>query len=415
MPIYPTGTTRTITYTVTGTMTGHQELYIDPGTGSDFEVAGSANELIFRFLPGLGDYAPFARLRLGAVIYGITWEAFVKFGLFGPDDIAFTGNYPDSSASYSITESQSFTVTCSIPDVETWFEVVDLPVGDYTIIDSVKWPSFGASAVADFLEARKKTVFEIIPSGTIITITATIGGATATVDYTLPSDEVMTYPVVTEGEVESVVGLDFTPYSRTAQSAWQYFFQGVEFGVASWTGGGVPDSQGSYANTNAFSATGIFNPGIGSGFGTATVSHTNAPPCRYDCAFRGYGPDGSPLSSPLKLWLWDRHTGSSYGYKEVTASPDYSEEVVQELYALAGSTNLKTYTGQSRSQWQGIRWNIAPDTPGGEDPNDWRVMSRGLSWIPATLRHEAEVVLADGSSATGWTGVTSSGGRLVVS
>lgn len=394
-------------------MTGHQELYID-GSGSDFPVAGSQNELIFTFLPGLGDYAPFARLRLNEVVYGITWEAYVKFGLFGPDDIDFTGNYPDSTVSYSIAESQDFEVTVSIPDVEAWFEPVSLPVGDYTVIDGSEWASYAGTASTDFLSARKKTVFEIIPEGTIITITATIGGATATASYTLPADEVMTYPVVTQGEVESVIGLDFTPYARTAQANWEYFFQGVEFGAV-WSGGGVPDSQGSYANSNGFLATGIFEPISGSpGIGVANVLHTNTPPCVYQCEFRAFGSSGDYPGS-IGLWLWDKKIGSSYGWKQVLASPGYTEKVTQELYSLSGSTNLKGYTSQSKDDWQGIRWNLDPANLSGEDPDDWVVLIHGLQWRAATLRHEAEHVLSDGSSATGWTGATSSGGKLVVS
>lgn len=389
-------------YEVRGNQEGHLKVFIDTPFAEYYEQSGGC-DFTFEFIPGMFNF-PYLRFLTGGSIGTVSWWCYA--GFFFDSENSDNGSQapPSYDESYEIRVANEFYGKVTIPDVIEVFEVVDLAVGDYDTIDGSKFPSFGGTAQADGVAARKCTFYEIIPEGTEILLEATVGDASTTNSFVTPSDIVLTYPVRVLPTIEASVDLGTVGDTNQIVGDWEVLFEGEAL-TANW-GTITPDAQGSFIDWDNGKARAIFSMS-GSGYGLADADMYLAPAIVYDCHFKAFS-FASNYPGSIGLWLWDRATwiGSAWvpAYKTVTASPTHFEQVVQQYYILTGGTNLSTNTSVDLQEWQGIRWNLDPANLNGEDADDWRVQIRGTQWKCYDVLQNSTFTLDNGNSATGWSG-----------
>ncbi|ARU40217.1 hypothetical protein CCB80_03305 [Armatimonadetes bacterium Uphvl-Ar1] len=410
MAVYETGRIRDIVFEVSGNLESKlKHLY----PGFSFIAYDGGCDFSFLFLPTT-IFRPYLRFsNLPSTAGTLNWG--VNAGvLFDGEDTAGDFLEPDDyNVDYFLEKQIGFAGSVTIPGVKEVFEVVDLPGGDYTTITGTNFPAFGGTAQADGIMAKKITFYEIIPEGTGVTVSGTLGGTAIWTWYT-PSDIPMGYPVQIIGDL--TIGSSAAPEADDIVADWRVDFEGEQL-TADW-GTITPDAQGSFMDWD--NAKAGFVAVMSGGLGESNCNMVMAPDCVYDCNFKAFT-FGVSYPGSIGLWLWDKRVFSSpdwvYGYKEVVANPTYNETVRQKLHQLQGGTNLATNTTIVKEEWQGIRWNLDPDLLNSEDADDWRVQIRGTKWDALTVLQNATHDLDDGSSATGWAGsgvsVSSSGGNLV--
>ncbi len=411
MPIYSTGKTRTIT--VTGAWTGQitakwicsRTLPIEPNR-LDLAYYSYVDTIDVRALGAVILYRP---LEVGwpptypagptcSATYPTTYDVRQTIKLY--EDTPYEiSTFADGSLSYTVadgfeldeTPEAEWTMTATL---ELFFEVTD-PIVDS---DSDGFPDYGGAASKDFLTGRSVRYFERLQVGSTLTVEVT-GIAPLTL-----ADTVSTAESNAVGDITHAIDRRATIVAR--KTTHDLTISGTFAGLA------CPAPYSQTEGGNSFSATGGFalsatNAPTDSTFTSCYGYSLGSPDMEYNTDIRLYGPDGALFSGSENLTI----ENGTETQAEVLA-PNYTATMKQVLWSGFADLNGVAKPSLGDDQRGKVRCWL---TSASHDPLDWRIMWRGLSWIPATLRHESEVVLADGSSATGWTGVTSSGGRLVVS
>lgn len=409
MPIYSTGKTRTIT--VTGAWTGQitagwrcsRTLPVEPNRldlayysyVDTIDVRALGAVILYRPLTSGFNTYPAGPLCAATVPTSYNVRQTIKLYEDTPYEISTfaDGSIPFTVADgfdLSATPAASWTMTATL---ELFFEVTD-PILDS---DTDGFSDYGGAASKDFLTGRSVRYFERLQVGS--TLTVEVGGLAP---VTL-SDVVSTAESNVVGDITHAIDRRGTIVAR--KTTHDLNISGTFAGLAC----PAPYSQtegGNFFNASGGYALRATNAPTDSTFTACYGYSLGSPDMEYDTDIRLYGPDGLLFSGSETLTIENGTETDS-----VTLAPNYTATMKQVLWSGFADLNGVAKPSLGDDQRGKVRCWLSSAS---HDPLDWRMMFRGTSWVAATLQHQAEVVLADGSSATGWTGVTSSGGRLMV-